>query len=142
MANHITINMLICIYRLMIRGGYMENTEMQKIDIDQLVGKLNDKAINKKQILEEYGITDSKMKRLLKNSGYMYNQKARKWQLESENVATGSDTKVTYRIPNELYKAVKLQAIFEGVNATDIVVKALNSYIPKSTKDIVEQNNK
>ena len=126
----------------MIRGGYMENTEMQKIDIDQLVGKLNDKAINKKQILEEYGITDSKMKRLLKNSGYMYNQKARKWQLESENVATGSDTKVTYRIPNELYKAVKLQAIFEGVNATDIVVKALNSYIPKSTKDIVEQNNK
>ena len=142
MANHITINMLICIYRLMIRGGYMENTEMQKIDIDQLVGKLNDKAINKKQILEGYGITDSKMKRLLKNSGYMYNQKARKWQLESENVATGSDTKVTYRIPNELYKAVKLQAIFEGVNATDIVVKALNSYIPKSTKDIVEQNNK
>ena len=142
MANHITINMLICIYRLMIRGGYMENTEMQKIDIDQLVGKLNDKAINKKQILEEYGITDSKMKRLLKNSGYMYNQKARKWQLESEDVATGSDTKVTYRIPNELYKAVKLQAIFEGVNATDIVVKALNSYIPKSTKDIVEQNNK
>ena len=126
----------------MIRGGYMENTEMQKIDIDQLVGKLNDKAINKKQILEGYGITDSKMKRLLKNSGYMYNQKARKWQLESENVATGSDTKVTYRIPNELYKAVKLQAIFEGVNATDIVVKALNSYIPKSTKDIVEQNNK
>ena len=72
----------------------------------------------------------------------MYNQKARKWQLESENVVTGRDTKVTYRIPNELYKAVKLQAIFEGVNATDIVVKALNSYIPKSTKDIVEQNNK
>ena len=142
MANHITINMLICIYRLMIRGGYMENTEMQKIDIDQLVGKLNDKAINKKQILEGYGITDSKMKRLLKNSGYMYNQKARKWQLESENVATGRDTKVTYRIPNELYKAVKLQAIFEGVNATDIIVKALNDYIPKSTKDIVEQNKK
>ena len=120
----------------------MENTEMQKIDIDQLVGKLNDKAINKKQILEGYGITDSKMKRLLKNSGYMYNQKARKWQLESENVATGRDTKVTYRIPNELYKAVKLQAIFEGVNATDIIVKALNDYIPKSTKDIVEQNKK
>ena len=38
--------------------------------------------MNKKQILEEYGITDGKMKRLLKNNGYMYNQKARKWQLE------------------------------------------------------------
>ena len=120
----------------------MENTEKQVIDIEQLANDLNDKAISKNQVLEKYDIKDSKMKRLLKNSGYMYNQKARKWQLESENVATGSDTKVTYRIPNELYKAVKLQAIFEGVNATDIIVKALNDYIPKSTKDIVEQNKK
>ena len=128
--------------RIMERGGNMENTEKQVIDIEQLANDLNDKAISKNQVLEKYGIKDGKMKRLLKNNGYMYNQKARKWQLESENVVTGRDTKVTYRIPNELYKAVKLQAIFEGVNATDIVVKALNDYIPKSTKDIVEQNNK
>lgn len=128
--------------RIMGRGGNMENTEKQVIDIEQLANDLNDKAISKNQVLEKYGIKDSKMKRLLKNNGYMYNQKARKWQSESENVVTGRDTKVTYRIPNELYKAVKLQAIFEGVNATDIVVKALNDYIPKSTKDIVEQNNK
>ena len=128
--------------RIMGRGGNMENTEKQVIDIEQLANDLNDKAISKNQVLEKYGIKDGKMKRLLKNNGYMYNQKARKWQLESENVVTGRDTKVTYRIPNELYKAVKLQAIFEGVNATDIVVKALNDYIPKSTKDIVEQNNK
>ena len=47
----------------------------------------------------------------------MYNQKSRKWQLESENAGSGRDVKVTYRMPNELYKAVKLQAIFEGVNA-------------------------
>lgn len=128
--------------RIMGRGGNVENTEKQVIDIEQLANDLNDKAISKNQVLEKYGIKDGKMKRLLKNNGYMYNQKARKWQLESENVVTGRDTKVTYRIPNELYKAVKLQAIFEGVNATDIVVKALNDYIPKSTKDIVEQNNK
>lgn len=128
--------------RIMERGGNMKNTEKQVIDIEQLANDLNDKAISKNQVLEKYGIKDGKMKRLLKNNGYMYNQKARKWQLESENVVTGRDTKVTYRIPNELYKAVKLQAIFEGVNATDIVVKALNDYIPKSTKDIVEQNNK
>lgn len=120
----------------------MENTEVQEIDINQLVGKLNDKAMNKKQILEEYGITDGKMKRLLKNNGYMYNQKARKWQKVSETTNTANETKVTYRIPQELYKAVKLQAIFEGVNATDIIVKALNDYIPQATKDIVEQNRK
>lgn len=120
----------------------MENTEIQEVDINQIVGKLNDKAMNKKQILEEYGITDGKMKRLLKNNGYMYNQKARKWQKVSETTNTANETKVTYRIPQELYKAVKLQAIFEGVNATDIIVKALNDYIPQATKDIVEQNRK
>lgn len=120
----------------------MENTEKQVIDIEQLANDLNDKAISKNQVLEKYDIKDSKMKRLLKANGYMYNQKSKKWQLESEKTGFGKDTKVTYRIPNELYKAVKLQAIFEGVNATDIIVKALNDYIPKSTKDIVEQNKK
>ena len=128
--------------RIMGRSGNMENTEKQVIDIEQLANDLNNKDMIKSQVLEKYGIKDGKMKRLLKTNGYMYNQKSRKWQLESENVVTGRGTKVTYRIPNELYKAVKLQAIFEGVNATDIVVKALNDYIPKSTKDIVEQNNK
>lgn len=128
--------------RIMGRGGNMENTEKQVIDIEQLANDLNNKDMIKSQVLEKYGIKDGKMKRLLKTNGYMYNQKSRKWQLESENVVTGRDTKVTYRIPNELYKAVKLQAIFEGVNAADIIVKALEGYIPKSTKDIVEQNNK
>ncbi len=128
--------------RIIERGGSMENTEKQVIDIEQLANDLNDKAISKNQVLEKYDIKDSKMKRLLKANGYMYNQKSKKWQLESENTGFGKDTKVTYRIPNELYKAVKLQAIFEGVNATDIIVKALNDYIPKSTKDIVEQNKK
>ena len=128
--------------RIIERGGSMENTEKQVIDIEQLADDLNDKAISKNQVLEKYDIKDSKMKRLLKANGYMYNQKSKKWQLESENTGFGKDTKVTYRIPNELYKAVKLQAIFEGVNATDIIVKALNDYIPKSTKDIVEQNKK
>ena len=128
--------------RIVERGVNMENTEKQAIDIQQLADDLNDKAMGKSQVLEKYGIKDSKMKRLLKTNGYMYNQKSKKWQLESENTCIGKDTKVTYRIPNELYKAVKLQAIFEGVNATDIIVKALNNYIPKSTKDIVEQNKK
>lgn len=128
--------------RIMKRGGNMENGEIQGMDIKQLADDLNNKDMSKNQVLEKYGIKDGKMKRLLKINGYMYNQKNRKWQLEGEATGSGKETKVTYRIPNELYKAVKLQAIFEGVNATDIIVKALNDYIPKSTKDIVEQNKK
>ena len=51
----------------------MENTEKQVIDIEQLANDLNDKAISKNQVLEKYDIKDSKMKRLLKANGYMYN---------------------------------------------------------------------
>lgn len=120
----------------------MENTEIQEIDINQLADDLNSTAMTKSQVLEKYSIKDGKMRRLLKNNGYEYNQKSGKWQLVSETTNTASETKVTYRIPQELYKAVKLQAIFEGVNATDIIVKALNGYIPQATKDIVEQNKK
>ena len=120
----------------------MENTEVQEIDINQLANDLNSKAMTKSQVLEKYSIKDGKMRRLLKNNGYEYNQKSGKWQKVSETTNTANETKVTYRIPQELYKAVKLQAIFEGVNATDIIVKALNDYIPQATKDIVEQNKK
>ena len=51
--------------RIMGRGGNMENTEKQVIDIEQLANDLNDKAISKNQVLEKYGIKDGKMKRLL-----------------------------------------------------------------------------
>ena len=39
-------------------------------------------------------------------------------------------------------KQLSSKAIFEGVNATDIIVKALEGYIPKSTKEIIQQNEK
>lgn len=119
----------------------MENTENQEIDIKQIADDLNSTAMTKSQVMEKYNIKDGKMRRLLKNNGYEYNQK---WKMatKSENNNTANETKVTYRIPQELYKAVKLQAIFEGVNATDIIVNALNDYIPESTKEIVEQNKK
>lgn len=120
----------------------MENTENQELDIKQIADDLNSTAMTKSQVMEKYNIKDGKMRRLLKNNGYEYNQKSGKWQLKSENNNTANETKVTYRIPQELYKAVKLQAIFEGVNATDIIVNALNDYIPESTKEIVEQNKK
>lgn len=120
----------------------MENTEIQEIDVKQLVSDMNNKAITKKEINEKYGMTGDRRRRILRKNGYEYNPKTGKWVSKSENTSKVDETKVTYRIPKELYQAVKLQAIFEGVNATDIIVKALNDYIPQTTKDIVEQNKK
>ena len=99
MAICITVNMVWWIYRLIQRGGSMENTEVQEIDINQLANDLNSKAMTKSQVLEKYSIKDGKMRRLLKNNGYEYNQKSGKWQKVSETTNTANETKVTYRIP-------------------------------------------
>ena len=117
----------------------MENTEINIID---LVGDLNNKDITKKQILEKYSITEYAYKKLLKANGYTYNNKLGQWLLESENTGVEGTTKATYRLPSELIKAIKLQAIFEGTTSTEILIKALEEYIPKATKDIIKQNKR
>ena len=47
--------------------------------------------------------------------------------------------KVTYRLPKPLNDALKLQCIIEDTTATDIVIKALEQYIPQSTKDTIKK---
>lgn len=112
-----------------------------EIQIIELVGDLNNKDLSKKQIIDKYGITEYMLKKLLKNNGYTYNQKIGQWILASENTDIDT-TKVTYRLPTELYKAIKLQAIFEGMTSTEILIKSLEKYISKETMDIVKQNKK
>jgi predicted DNA binding CopG/RHH family protein len=112
-----------------------------EINIIELVGDLNNKDFTKKQILEKYKITDYTFKKLLKTNGYKYNAKLNQWLLESENTDVDT-TKVTYRIPTDLYKAIKLQSIFEGVTSTELITKVLETYIPKETKQIIQQNKK
>lgn len=112
--------------------------EIQIIDI---VVDLNNKDFTKKQILEKYKITDYTLKKLLKTNGYTYNPKLNQWLLASENTDVDT-TKVTYRIPTDLYKAIKLQSIFEGITSTELITKVLETYIPKETKQIIQQNKK
>lgn len=50
--------------------------------------------------------------------------------------------KVTYRIPKALNDTLKLQCIIEDTTATDIVIKALEQYIPQSTKDTLKKIKK
>ena len=117
----------------------MENTESKQIDIIHIIGLLNNKETSRKQISKEYGIADKRLTSLINENGYEYNQKSRKYEPIGNKV---DGTKVTYRIPTELYQAIKLQAIFEGVNATELVIKALEQYIPNTTKEVVKQNRK
>lgn len=50
--------------------------------------------------------------------------------------------KVTYRIPKALNDTLKLQCIIEDTTATDIIIKALEQYIPQSTKDALKKIKK
>lgn len=50
--------------------------------------------------------------------------------------------KVTYRIPKPLNDTLKLQCIIEDTTATDIIIKALEQYIPQSTKDTLKKIKK
>lgn len=112
-----------------------------EIQIMDIVVDLNNKDFTKKQILEKYKITDYTLKKLLKTNGYTYNPKLNQWLLASENTDVDT-TKVTYRIPTDLYKAIKLQSIFEGMTSTELITKVLKAYIPKETMEIVKQNKK
>ena len=111
------------------------------INIIELVEDTNNKDFTKKQILEKYNITDYMFKKLMKDNGYTYNNKLNQWVLSSES-ADIDTTKVTYRIPTDLYKAIKLQSIFEGMTSTELITKVLSDYIPKATMEIVKQNRK
>ena len=112
-----------------------------EIQIMDIVVDLINKDFTKKQILEKYKITDYTLKKLLKTNGYTYNPKLNQWLLASENTDVDT-TKVTYRIPTDLYKAIKLQSIFEGMTSTELITKVLKAYIPKETMEIVKQNKK
>lgn len=119
----------------------VDNAGKQEIDIVALVSDLNNKSIKNDQVYAKYGLSEYKAKKLLKDKGYIHNNKTGKKELaikEEDN----SKIKATYRINTELYQAIKLQAIFERVTATDIIERALGEYIPQSTKDIIKANKK
>lgn len=63
-------------------------------------------------------------------------------QPPSKGIAKDTLDKVTYRIPKQLNDALKLQCIIEDTTATDIIIKALNKYIPQSTKDALKKIKK
>lgn len=130
----------------------MENTNNNEIvqndNMETLENKHNEiteKLLNgntKKSIELEYGLTTRQATTLISKLEVEYNSKSRRYEPKGSGKARITETKVTHRLPIDLYKAVKLQAVFDECNATDIIVKALEQYIPKTTRDIVSKNKK
>lgn len=108
------------------------------IPIHEIIELINNKKLTKKEACDRWEISGKTFTRIVKDNGYIYNQNLKKYEKEGEEEAPQELFKITYLIPKELHKALKLQAIFEGTTATETIIKAIEKYIPATTKDLAK----
>lgn len=108
----------------------------KEIPINEIIDLINNKKLTKKEACDRWEISGKTFTRIVKDHGYIYNQNLKKYEKEGHKEDPQELFKITYLIPKELHKALKLQAVFEGGTATEVIIKALENYIPAQTKDL------
>lgn len=118
----------------------MLNTENFLDTINQLA---NDGIKTKEDICKYLKIEIRDFMALIKSNNLHYSKKEGRYIPKEDTPTKTNDIitleKVTYRIPKHLNDTLKLQCIIEDTTATDIVIKALEGYLPQSTKDTLKQ---
>ena len=121
----------------------MLNTENFLDTINQLA---NDGIKTKEDICKYLKIEIRDFMSLIKSNNLHYSKKEGRYIPKEDTPTKTNDIitleKVTYRIPKHLNDTLKLQCIIEDTTATDIVIKALEGYLPQSTKDTLKQIKK
>ena len=118
-----------------IQPQELKKRTKKEIPIVEIVELINNKKLTKKEACERWNISGKTFTRIIKDNGYVYNQTNKKYEKEGKQEEPQDLFKITYLIPKELHKALKLQAVFEGKTATEVIIKALESYIPNQTKE-------
>ena len=117
----------------------MLNTENFLDTINQLA---NDGIKTKEDICKYLKIEIRDFMALIKSNNLHYSKKEGRYIPKEDTPTKTNDIitleKVTYRIPKHLNDTLKLQCIIEDTTATDIVIKALEGYLPQSTKDTLK----
>ena len=108
----------------------------KEIPINEIVELINNKKLTKKEACSRWNISGKTFTRIIKDNGYIYNQTDKKYEKEGQGEERQDLSKITYLIPKELHKALKLQAVCAGTTATEVIIKALEEYIPDQTKDL------
>lgn len=116
--------------------GKKNRRTKKEIPINEIVELINNKKLTKKEACSRWDISGKTFTRIIKDNGYIYNQTNKKYEKEGQAEDPQDLFKITYLIPKELHKALKLQAVFEGKTATEVIIKALEEYIPAQTKDL------
>lgn len=118
--------------------GNPRNSNKKEIPINEIVELINNKKLTKKEACERWNISGKTFTRIIKDNEYIYNQTNKKYEKVGKQEDPQDLFKITYLIPKELHKALKLQAVFEGNTATEVIIKALEKYIPDQTKDLAK----
>lgn len=110
----------------------------KEVPIIELIELINANKLTRKEVLARYNISGKTFTRLIKENGYTYNPSKKIYvkKEEPKGLEPQELSKITYLIPADLHKSLKLQAIFEGKTATEIIIKALEEYIPATTKEL------
>ena len=61
--------------------------------IEEVVSKINNKEATRKEMGEQYGMSENTLSRRLKGAGYVYNQSSKKYFLASPNPESQEENK-------------------------------------------------
>lgn len=132
----------------------IKGQQLDKLDIlKDIIEPINSKAVKTKELAIQLNVSDKELKKHIKDNGYVWLGSKYTKAKESESpfdrvkrVGCKVDdrfitekVKVTYRIDKELYKLVKLQAIIEDTDNTEIIEKAIRSYVSEKAKEMLKQ---
>lgn len=132
-------------------------TDIYSLDfMKDIIEPINSKKYRTKELAEHYNVSLAVLKQYIKDKGFrwvgsVYVQDGKDLTKVVKTVDTITATeittekkKVTYNINSDLYKLIKLQAIIEDIDSTEVVEKALRKYISPMAKEMLKQmeNNK
>lgn len=134
-----------------------QEQQLDSLDIlKDIIEPINSKAVKTKDLAIQLNVSEKELKSHIKANGYVWKgstytkvtenkspfddlKGAKRIGCKVDDRATSEKVKVTYRIDKELYRLVKLQAIIEDIDNTEVVEKAIRSYISDKAKDMLKQ---
>lgn len=129
-------------------GEAIKEKQLNELDILQdIIEPMNSKTVKIKELAKNLGVSEYKLRSHIKDNGYIWQgnkyiketESGKKQKAPEKGKEVEEKVKVTYRIEKELYKLVRFQAIIEDTDNTDIIEKAIRSYVSDKAKGMLEQ---
>lgn len=125
-----------------------QNINLDSLDIlKDIIEPINSKTVKTKELAIQLNVSERELKKHIKANGYIwlgskYIKEVKaggELKVQGKKKVTAEKVKVTYKIEKELYKLVKLQAIIEDIDNTEVIEKAIRSYVSDKAKSMLKQ---